>query len=93
MNNNITMIIIIVSYGLGTITKLFINSIPSKFIPLQNFIIGLVSAIICYFAKLAPNFLDALFTCLMATMSAGGIYDLINKLKNSSEENIDSDVG
>ena len=75
------VIIAIVAYVFGAITKTFINEIPNRFIPLQNVVIGLISALICYFTKLEPNFLQAIVLCLMATMGAGGIADLtkINK--------------
>lgn len=79
----ITYVIIIslVAYVLGSITKLFIEKIPNKYIPLQNVLIGLISAFICYFAKIETNLLQAIVLCLMATMGAGGIADLtkINK--------------
>lgn len=75
------VIIAIVAYICGAITKVFIDKIPNKYIPLQNVIIGIVSALICYFAKVETNFLQAFVLCLMATMGAGGIADLtkINK--------------
>ena len=71
------VIITLVAYVLGSITKLFIDTIPNKYIPLQNVLIGLVSAFICYFAKIETNLLQAIVLCLMATMGAGGIADLI----------------
>ena len=75
------VIIALVAYVFGAITKTFIDEIPNRFIPLQNVVIGLISALICYFTKLEPNFLQAIVLCLMATMGAGGIADLtkINK--------------
>ena len=79
----ITYVIIIslVAYVLGSITKLFIEKIPNKYIPLQNVLIGLISAFICYFTKIETNLFQAIVLCLMATMGAGGIADLtkINK--------------
>lgn len=70
------VIITIVAYVLGAITKTFVSKIPNKYIPLQNVVIGLVSALICYFTKIEANFLQAFVLCLMATMGAGGIADL-----------------
>lgn len=93
MTNNITMIIILVAYFLGAFVRLFVNKVPEKYIPIQNIIIGFISALICYFMKLEPNFLDSLFTCLMATMSAGGIQDLVNKLKTTANSSNNIDVG
>lgn len=71
------VIITLVAYVLGSITKLFVSKIPNKYIPLQNVLIGLISAFICYFTKLETNLLQAIVLCLMATMGAGGIADLV----------------
>ena len=75
------IIIAIIAYIFGAITKIFIDAIPNKFIPIQNVVIGLISAIICYFTGIEPNLLQAIVLCLVATMGAGGIADLIN-IKN-----------
>ena len=79
----ITYVIIIgiIAYVFGAITKLFIEEIPNKFIPLQNVIVGVISAVICYFTGIEPNLLQAIVLCLVATMGAGGVADLIN-IKN-----------
>lgn len=79
----ITYIIIIgiIAYVFGAITKAFIDTVPNKYIPIQNVIIGIISALVCYFTKVEPNLLQAIVLCLVATMGAGGISDLIN-IKN-----------
>ena len=56
---------------------LFITVIPNKYIPLQNVIIGLISAFVCYFTKIETDLLQAIVLCLISTMGAGGIADLI----------------
>lgn len=84
MNITYTVIITVVAYICGAITKIFIDSIPNKYIPIQNVLIGVISALICYFCKIEPNLLNAIILCLIATMSAGGIADLI-KIKNKEE--------
>ena len=71
------VVITIVAYILGSITKIFIEKIPNKYIPLQNVFVGLTSALICYFTKIETNLFQAIVLCLMATMGAGGIADLI----------------
>lgn len=71
------IIISIVAYIFGAITKAFIDSIPNKYIPLQNVIIGIISALICYFTKVEPDLLQAIVLCIIATMGAGGIADLV----------------
>ena len=76
------IIITLVAYIFGAITKIFIDSIPNKYIPIQNVIIGIISAIICYFAGIETNLLQSFVLCLVATMGAGGIADLI-KIKES----------
>lgn len=75
------VIIAIVAYILGAITKIFIDAVPNKYIPIQNVIVGVISALICYFTGAETNLLQAIVLCLVATMGAGGIADLIN-IKN-----------
>lgn len=75
------IIIAVVAYILGAITKIFIDNVPNKYIPIQNVAVGIISALICFFTGIEPNLLQALVLCLVATMGAGGIADLIN-IKN-----------
>ena len=75
------IVIAIIAYIFGAITKIFVDSIPNKYIPIQNVIIGIISALVCYFTKIEPNLLQAIVLCIVATMGAGGIADLIN-IKN-----------
>ena len=77
------IVIAIIAYIFGAITKIFIDSIPNKYIPIQNVIIGVISAIICYFTGIEPNLLQAIVLCLVACMGAGGAADLIN-IKNEN---------
>ena len=78
------IIIAIIAYIFGAITKIFIDSIPNKYIPIQNVLIGLISAIICYFTGIESDLLQAIVLCIVACMGAGGIADLIN-IKNKEE--------
>ena len=75
------VVIAIIAYIAGSITKIFIENIPNKFIPLQNVLIGIISGFLCYFTKIEPNLLQSLVLCIVATMGAGGVADLIN-IKN-----------
>ena len=75
------VIIAIVAYVLGAITKIFIDAVPNKYIPIQNVVVGIISALICYFTGIETNLLQAIVLCLVACMGAGGIADLIN-IKN-----------
>ena len=75
----VTYVIIvgIISYILGSITKIFVDSIPNRFIPIQNVLIGLISGLICYFTKVEPNLLQSLVLCFFAATGAGGTADLL----------------
>ena len=75
------VVIAIIAYIFGAITKIFIDSIPNKYIPIQNVVIGLISGLICYFTGIETNLLQALVLCIVACMGAGGVTDLIN-IKN-----------
>lgn len=75
------IVISIIAYIFGAITKAFVERIPNKFIPLQNVIIGLIAGLICYFTKIETDLLQSIVLCLVATMGAGGIADLIG-IKN-----------
>ena len=71
------IIVSIITYILGAITKMFIDTIPNKYIPIQNVIIGVISGLICYFTKIEPSLIQALVLCLLSTMGAGGTADLM----------------
>lgn len=79
------IIIAIIAYMFGAITKLFVDSIPNKYIPIQNVIIGVISTLVCYFTGIEPDILQAFVLCIVATMGAGGVADLIN-IKNKEEK-------
>lgn len=59
---------------LGTILKNKV--VPSRFIPVQNLVIGVVSAIVAVYFNLFQNVPVAIFTCLAISMGVGGTYDL-----------------
>ena len=81
METTYMSIVMLITLILGTITKAFIEEIPSKYIPIQNFIIGAVSAFICYRCNIEPNLLQAIVLCIFAAMGAGGSYDLAKTIK------------
>ena len=70
------IIVSIITYILGAITKIFVNKIPNKYIPIQNVVIGLISGLVCYFTKVEPNLLQSLVLCFIASNAAGGTADL-----------------
>lgn len=82
------VVIALITFCLGAITKAFVTSVPSKFIPLQNVAIGLISGFICYFAKVEPTLLSSLVLCTTASMGAAGVYDLKTVVKNSSANEV-----
>lgn len=71
------VIVGIITYVLGAITKLFVDAIPNKYIPIQNVIIGLISGLVCYFTKIESNLLQSLVLCFTAATAAGGTADLL----------------
>ena len=81
MTISLSVVIMLVAYIFGAITKMFVTKIPNKFIPMQNVIIGIISGVICYFLALDNNLLNSILVGLMSTMSAGGIADLIDSKK------------
>ena len=70
------VVIALITYILGAITKMFIDVIPDKYIPIQNVLIGVISGIVCYCFDIETNLFNSLVICLLSTMSAGGFYDL-----------------
>ena len=62
------IILAIVTYIFGAITKIFIDKVPNKFIPLQNVLIGVFSALICYFCGIETNLLQSFVLCLSANI-------------------------
>lgn len=71
------VIVAIVTLMAGAITKAFVEAIPDRFIPLQNLLIGIISAVLCIVFDIEPNVLQAFVLCIMASLGAGGAYDLV----------------
>ncbi len=86
MTISLSVIIMLVAYVFGAITKIFIENIPNKFIPIQNVVIGILSGVVCYFLYIDDNLLNSIVVCIMSTMSAGGIADLIETRKLQDNE-------
>lgn len=55
--------------------------IPSRFIPIQNIVIGVVSALIAVYFNLYDNVPFAIFSCLVVSLGVGGAYDAIKTKK------------
>lgn len=75
------LIVAVVTYLFGAVTKAFVETVPNKLIPLQNAIIGIVSGLICYFTKIEPDLSTSLILCIIASAGAGGTADFIKMFK------------
>ncbi len=53
------------------------NVIPARFVPIQNIVIGIVSAFIAIYFGLFNNIPTAIFICLAVSLGVGGGYDAI----------------
>lgn len=80
MEITIPSIITFVTLIMGMISKKF-NIMNSKHIPFQNVLIGIVSGVLVFLTDLEPNILNAIITCLIASLGAGGLYDTIKSQK------------
>ena len=78
----------LVTYICGAITKIFIEEIPNRYIPIQNVIIGIISGVICFFIEIDDNIIESILICLMSALSAGGISDLVDTNKKTNIDNI-----
>lgn len=70
MEITIPSIITFVTLIMGMISKKF-NIMNSKHIPFQNVLIGIVSGVLVFLTDLEPNILNAIITCLIASLGAG----------------------
>lgn len=71
---------IIVTYIFGILAKKF-NWIESKYIPLQNLLIGIFAGVLSNLVGLSDNLCISVVSCVIGAMSAGGIYDTIKTRK------------
>ena len=74
MELTIASIVAFVTLMLGSITKKF-GLVDKKYIPYQTLCIGVISGILCYLTGLQDNVLISMFTCLLSSLSASGLYD------------------
>lgn len=64
-----------VTYLFGWLAKKF-KWVESKYIPIQNVVIGLIGGIGCYIFGVNTDLTSALIFCLFGSLTAGGTYDL-----------------
>ena len=74
----------IVTFISGLLIKK-INLYESKYIPIQNVIIGVLSGLIAFGYGLFDNIFVAIISCFSASMFAGGVYDA-SKTKFGGDE-------
>ncbi len=72
--NLIPVISMVVSLVFGFLAKKF-NWMESKYIPIQNMVIGLIAAVVYCLVTGDVNWVQAIITALSGLM-AGGVYDL-----------------
>ncbi len=72
----IAVVTAIITYIFGLLSKKF-KWIESKYIPIQNAIIGICAGVLCQILGLAnSNMLITMMYTLFGSMTAGGTYDL-----------------
>ena len=65
----------VVTYIFALITKG--ELVQSKYIPLQNIIVGILAGVLAYFCGIGDNLFLMIMNCIVGSMSAGGTYDLL----------------
>ena len=77
----IAVITAIITFIFGKLSKKF-NWIDSKYIPIQNSLIGICGGMLCYLLKVSDKDLfQCIMYCLFGSMSAAGYYDLTKTTK------------
>ena len=76
---------ILITYIFGVLSKKY-NWIESKYIPIQNLLIGLLTGLIAYAVGLNNNIVGSIVSCLIGSVSAGGIYDTVQTRFEKREE-------
>lgn len=76
MNEVILVTTAFVTYVFGVLAKKF-KWVKSKYIPIQNLIIGLIAGILVYLTGLVDNLASGIIICAASALTAGGTYDLM----------------
>lgn len=84
MEITIPSVISLITLIVGYVSKYF--GINSKYIPIQNIVIGVISGIIVYFLGLNNNLFSSIVLCLISALSAGGLYDSLKKGEKDENE-------
>ena len=78
------LVVSVVTYILGAINRAFFETLPNRFFPIQNVVIGLISGFVCYFANIETNLFNSIVVCLVAAEAAGGVSDLFQTNKDTT---------
>lgn len=76
LNEVIIVVTAFITYVFGLLAKKF-GWMESKYIPIQNLLIGLVAGLLVYFGGLSDNIISSVIICSASALTAGGTYDLI----------------
>lgn len=72
----------VITYIFGTLSKRF-GWIESKYIPVQNAVVGVITGIICYILKISEaDLATSIIYCVIGAMASGGTYDLTKTNSN-----------
>ena len=74
----------IITYIFGELSKKY-DWVESKYIPIQNLIIGVVGGILAWLLGLGDNIIVSIVSCLIGSFTAGGLYDTIKTGKEDEK--------
>ena len=77
---------IIITYIMGILAKKF-DWIESKYIPVQNLLIGIFAGVLSFLVGLSDNIIVSIVACLIGSFTAGGLYDTLKTKKKGETEN------
>lgn len=76
LNEVIIVVTAFVTYVMGLLAKRF-NWMESKYIPIQNLLIGIIAGLLVYAGGLSDSIISSIIVCSASALTAGGTYDLI----------------
>lgn len=79
MEINVELIFLLVQAVVTAVLGIFLKDsiVPSKWIPIQNIVIGIISGFVALGFGLFANMPIAIVTCLAISLGVGGGYDAI----------------
>ena len=89
MEITITSIISFVTLVIGFISKK-LKIVNKKYFPYHIILLGIVSGFIVYMTGLDENIYKAVISALIASLSAGGIYDALPNIKKEDNNEVEN---